>query len=197
MWYLIGFVWIALMSGIVYAYRRKQSRRSTERAAQMAALLADLKANAGAALKAANSTSLPGADERASAPVAVAASPQFSKKPRLLPPDAALLYYVFRAGLPDHEIFAGLALDDVIDIAPAADGTQREQLLRRLALLRVDLVVCTKQLEVVAAVVAGGAARAADSHFATESLQAAGIRVVSVDLAAPPRHHQVHSLIYG
>ena len=80
-------------------------------------------------------------------------SPEFSKKPRLLPQSTALLYYVFRTGLPDHEIFAGLALGDVLDVAPAASGAQREQLLRRLAQQRLELVVCTKQLEVVAAVV--------------------------------------------
>jgi hypothetical protein len=118
--------------------------------------------------------------------------PQFGRKRRLLPPPIALLYFVFRTGLPDHEIFAGVALDEVLDI----EAGLREPLTRKISQQRrLDLVVCTKQLEVVAAVIVS----AADDgeQFAGQCLQAAGVRVVRVDPAAPPRHHQVHALVYG
>lgn len=185
MWYVIGLIWIVAMAGIIMSYNRKQRRRSAERAGQMAALLADLKANPRAVLD---------AIEKPAAPVASPAAPEFRKKQRLLPQSIALLYYVFRAGLPDHEIFSGLALGDVVDVA-APNGTQPDLLLRKLAQQRLDLVVCTKQLEVVAAVIAQDSAQ--NVQFATQCLQAAGIRVVSIDPAAPPRHHQVHALIYS
>ena len=120
----------------------------------------------------------------------------FTRKPRLLPQSTSLLYYVFRTGLPDHEIFAGVALEDVLDVA--APASEREQLLRKLAGQRLELVVCTKQLEVVAAVFAGSRAATAErEQFTTQCLQAAGIRVVRVDPAAPPRHQHVHALVYG
>jgi hypothetical protein len=191
MWYVTAVVWIAVMVFIISRYNRKQRQRGAERATQMAALLADLKANPRAALDAV---------DKPVAPVTAAANPEFSKKQRLLPQRIALLYYVFRTGLPDHEIFAGLALGDVLDVASTAAGAPREQLARRLAQQRLDLVVCTKQLEIIAAVVVSNAVPgplAEGVQFATQCLQAAGVRVVSVDPAALPRHHQVRSLIYG
>lgn len=121
-------------------------------------------------------------------------------KQRLLPQAEALLYYVFRTGLPDHEIFASLTLADVIDVAPALRGYEREQKMRKLAQQRLDLVVCTKQLEIVAAVIVNKAADAAPAdhaRLAEECLQIAGIRLVRVDPAAPPRHQQVRELVYG
>ena len=192
MWYVIGLVWLAAMAGIVFAYNRKHRRRSAERAAQMANMLADFKANPQSVLDTAG---------KSAAAVAAPPVPQFSKKQRLLPQPTALLYYVFRAGLPDHEIFAGLAISDVLDAVPATSGAHSaQQLAGKLAQQRLDLVVCTKQLEIVAAVVASSSAmvrQSDDIQFSTQCLQAAGIRVVTVDPAALPRHHQVHALIYG
>lgn len=193
MWYLAGLVWIAAMVFIISRYNRKQRKRSSERAVQMEALLADLKANPRAVIDALEKPAAPAA-------VAAAAVPEFSKKPRLLPQSSALLYYVFRTGLPDHEIFAGLALTDVVEIAPTSITPQREQIERKLVQQRLDLVVCNKQLEVVAAVLVRNSApgpQAEGEQFATRALQAANIRVLSIDPAAPPRHQQVHALIYG
>ena len=192
MWYLVGVIWIAAMVWIVAAYTRKQRQRTAERALQMEKLVAELKANP--RRMDADDTLLKPAD---SIPSPITA---FTRKPRLLPQSAALLYYVFRTGLPDHEIFAGVVLEDVVDVAAPAD--QREQHLRKIAGLRLDLVVCTKQLEVVAAVIVSAtstaaAATAEREKLATQCLQAAGIRVVRVDPAAPPRHQHVHTLVYG
>ena len=181
MWYVAGLIWIAVMIGLFYTYNRKQRRRGGERAQQMEKMLAELKANPRAAV--------------ALDPAPAGGAPRFSRKPRLLPPATAVLYYVFRTGLPDHEIFAGVALDDVLEVAAPTSGAPREQLANKLGQPRLDLVICTKQLEIVAAVLVGvGDARA---KFADDCLQSAGIRVVRVDPAAPPRHHQVSALVYG
>jgi hypothetical protein len=191
MWYVIGLVWIAVMVVIIAKYTSKQRQRANERAQHMEQMLAELKANPRAGVDA----------DTAKAAAAAVPVPQFSRKPRLLPAPVALLYYVFRTGLPDHEIFAGVALDEVLDIAATAQAGQHEQWLRKVTeQRRLDLVVCTKQLEVVAAViVAAPVAGAADGseQFASQCLQSAGVRVVRVDPAAPPRHHQVHALVYG
>ncbi len=191
MWYLAGLIWIALIVAVVSIYNRKQRRRIAERAEKMAALLRDLKSNPAIGLA---------KDAAVARPAAAAAGPEFSRKPRLLPHFTALLYYVFRTGLPDHEIFAGLTLADVLDIAPAPAGLQREQILRKLAQQPLDLVVCSKQLEVIAVVITGNAAlgpRADDNVFIVECLQTAGIRLLNVDPAALPRHQQIRALIYN
>src|SRR6185295_11525104 len=101
MWYLIGLVWIALIAGMVVLYNRRQRRRNAAQAEKIAALLADLKAGAATAMKTVPAAAAP------AAPTAPAALAQFTKKRRLLPQSTALVYYIFRTGLPDHEIFTG------------------------------------------------------------------------------------------
>lgn len=186
MWYLIGLVWIALIFGIITVYNRRQRQHNAEREKKLAALLENLKPAPAAGVDASRPAAAPTA-----APPARAASVEFRKKQRLLPQPTALLYYVFRTGLPDHEIFTGLTLADVLEPAPAVAGPARSG---KLLTQRLDLVVCTKQLEVVAGViigeVEGGAA-------VVQCLQTAGIRMVRVNPAAAPRHHQVRELIYG
>lgn len=196
MWFLIFLVAVALTAGIYWSFRKKLNRRTAEHARRLEVLLAELKRDSHPAASATAEAS----PEIAAAPAAVPER-TFGKKPRLLPQTGALLYLVFRTGLPDHEIFANLTLADLIEIEPAVRGYEREQKLRRLAQQRVDLVVCTKQLEVVAAVlidisVSVGAAQT-DSGFTESCLQAAGIRLLHVDTAAPPRHQQVRELVYG
>ena len=190
MWYLIGLIWIALIVGVVIVHRRRQRQRDAERTKKMGALLADLKSNPAAAV---NTNTAP------AAPVAPAAAAEFRKKQRLLPSSTALLYYVFRTGLPDHEIFTGLTLADVLEIGPAVSIAERER-LSKLLTQRLDLVVCTKQLEVVAGVifVAGSdGVRGGGADFIARSLHAAGIRMVRIDPASAPRHHDVRELVYG
>jgi hypothetical protein len=197
MWYVIGLIWVALVIGVIWVYRTKREKRELERAGQMEALLSELKGNRNPLAARASAALAPAA---AMVAAGAALGPELSKKQRLLPPAEALLYYVFRTGLPDHEICAGLTLADVMDVAPTVRGYAREQTARRLAQQRLDLVVCTKQLEVVAAVVIGKAADAdpaGNARFAEECLQTVGIRLVRINPAAPPRHHEVRALVYG
>ena len=198
MWYVIGLVWLALIVGIFWAYRIKREKHAAARTKQLDALYSEFKLNPNAVVGV-----TPGLAAQA---VAAQSNPSpvagFGKKPRLLPQTEALLYYVFRTGLPDHEIFANLTLADMIDIEPTVRGYEREQKTRRLAQQRLDLVICTKQLEVVAVVVvnkgaAPDAVQAANARFVEDCLQTAGIGLVRIDPATPPRHHQVRDLIYG
>ena len=198
MWYVIALIWLALIVGIFWAYRKKLEKHASERAKQREALFSEFKINPNAAV-----ALMPGVAVQA-APAQSDPSPVagFGKKQRMLPQADALLYYVFRTGLPDHEIFANLTLADVIDIDPTVRGFEREQKARRLAQQRLDLVICTKQLEVIAVVMINRSApldtlHAANARFAKDCLQTAGIRLVSVDPATPPRHHQVRELVYG
>ena len=197
MWFLISFITVALIAGIFWSHAKKLNKRTAERAREFEALLSEAKRNPHIAGSGA-------ASEKASvaAAPAVTPSPGLSKKPRLLSQNEALLYFVFRAGLPDHEIFANLTLADLIDIEPAASGYERDQKARRLAQQRLDLVICTKQLEAVAAVLldtatSADAAQAENARFTESCLQAAGIRLLRIESAALPRHHQVRDLVYG
>lgn len=190
MWYLIGLIWIALIAGLIALYNRRQRKRNAAQAEKMAALLADLKSGVAPAVEKGTA---------AAAQAAPAALAEFRKKQRLLPQSTALVYYIFRTGLPDHEIFTGLTLADVLEPAAAASATERGR-TSKLLTQRLDLVVCTKQLDVVAGVVIGAGsdqARSGAADVIAPCLQAAGIRLVRVDPAAAPRHHQVRGLVYG
>ncbi len=188
MLYVIVLAWLAVLAGLIVVFNRRRRERDATRAQKMTALLADFKA---ASQVPANEAGVP--------PTAAVTEATYVKRQRLLPPAMTLLYYVFRTGLPDHEIFTGLALNEVVDMSAAPGGAQREMLLRRLAQQRLDLVVCNKQLEVVAAVVVQPVPgeRADDVKFAQNCLQAAGIRVVRLNPATPPQYSEVHALIYG
>ncbi len=199
MWYLIGVVWIALITGIIWSFRRKKARRDAERARQFDALYADLKLSA--ATPAAGERVVPTAPAPPTAAAAVAA-PAYRSKARLLGSPHALLYRVFRAGLPDHEIFVNVALADAVEIADLPALHEREQRTRMLARLKLDLIVCSKQFEVLAAVMltegqARGAEDAENARFIDQALRAAGIRVIAVGRDAIPRHHQVRALVFG
>jgi Protein of unknown function (DUF2726) len=198
MWYVIGLIWLAMIAGVIWFYKKKQQKRDSEHARKFGAFLAEARLNPDSP----GGTALGSGGQ--AAPVAANATPlpEFCKKQRLLPQAEALLYYVLRTGLPEHEIFANLTLADLIDIEPAVRGYDREQKARRLAQQRLDFVICTKQLEVVAAVLLDKSAvpdamQAANARFAEACLRSAGIRLVRINPAAPPRHHQVRGLVYG
>jgi hypothetical protein len=198
LWYLVGAVWVVLTAAVVWSHRRKTARREEERERRFRDMLSEARLVAAAA--AANAAGRPGV--QAPVPQSQARPPEFTRKSPLLPKAEALLYYVLRAGLPDHEVFARLALADMVEPAPAVAGYDPVQRLRQLALQRVDFVVCDRSLEVIAAIVIerGGAADAADAEnrrILEESLGAAGIRLLRFDPAAPPRHQQVRALVYG
>jgi hypothetical protein len=189
MWYVIGLIWIALIVGIVLMYNRRQRRRNAEQAKKVAGMLAELKSRTAAGVAAGPANAVPVAP----------AGAQIRKKLRLLPQSTALIYYVFRTGLPDHEIFTGLTLADVLEPGAAASMTEAGR-TSKLLTQRLDLVVCTRQLEVVAGVVIDAGAnqgRGSGADFMAPVLHAAGIRLVRIDPAAAPRHHQVRELVYG
>jgi len=99
-----------------------------------------------------------------------------------------LAFLVLKAGLPDHHVFAHTRLSDLIDAltVPA------------LANLRVDLVVCTKELTIVAAVDLPNGAPT-DTLIESEKAQrlsTAGIRYVRLEPGKFPKPAEVRGLIY-
>jgi hypothetical protein len=209
MWYVIGAVLIALPVAIVWSHGRKSARRKTERERRFRDMLSEARLVTTATAQAAMTPAAPAPSvvpPLATVPVpgAVPEAPAqiLARKSRLLGQPDALLYYVLRTGLPDHEVFACLTLADIVDLAPGQGGYDAVQRLRRLAQQRVDFVVCSRSLEIVAVVMVdrlgpADAAQIEGRRIVEESLWAAGVRLVRIDPAAPPRHQQVRALVYG
>jgi hypothetical protein len=194
MWYAFALIWIASVAGIFWAYGRKRRQASSARAKELTALLVEAK-NAG---RIPADGAPPGAAPVVK-PVAAAQAETFTRRDRLLGKADAWLYLLFRTGLPDHEIFANVALSELLDPAPELRGIDREQRLRKLGQTFLNIVVCNKQLEIVAVVLypAADAQAAEAQRYAEYCLGAAGIRLVRIDPAALPRHHQLRALVYA
>jgi hypothetical protein len=99
-----------------------------------------------------------------------------------------LAFLVLKAGLPDHHVFAHTRMADLLDAltVPA------------LANLRIDLVVCTKELTIVAAVDLPNGAPT-DALIESEKAQrlgTAGIRYVRLEPGKFPKPAEVRGLIY-
>ena len=99
-----------------------------------------------------------------------------------------LAFLVLKAGLPDHHVFAHTRMADLLDAltVPA------------LANLRVDLVVCTKELAIVAAVDLpnGAPTDALVESEKAQRLSTAGIRYVRLEPGKFPKPAEVRTLIY-
>ena len=132
----------------------------------------------------------PGALPETKATAAAAAPPA---RERFLDPRKTLLYRLLKVGIPDHEIFANVALASVVD-------GRNEQETRRLAQCRLDFVVCDKGMRVVTAVeyeTAGGVQAAGEQRFKADCLKAAGISMVRINPTALPRREEIRALVCG
>jgi len=203
LWVLIVLVWLGAIVFVIARYRRKRAEREAEREKQVALLFAEARnarKDADGGAPAAQAATAAGAAP-ATAPATPAASLYLARE-RLLAPPYSLVYLLLRTALPEHEIFVNLALGDLVDVGPQWQGLERENRLRRLGQQRVDYVICTRQLGVVAVViVAGGVAPDAagleGERLRNEALSAAGIRVVRLEPSKLPRHPELRALVLG
>jgi len=197
---------LAVAGGVVFAiwnFRRKAAASKAASAARFEQLLKE-RAQMPANPQPSSSAAAPARESSASAnaTAAVVGTPPAAASPaatqRFLGQAESLLYYLLKAGLPGFEIFAGVSLARVV--GTPGNGRDREQLVRRLSQYQLDFVICDKSMRVVAVVdveSAAGAATAGDQSFKSDILRQAGIRVIRINLAAPPRREQVRALIIG
>jgi hypothetical protein len=189
---------LAVAGGVIFTiwnYRRKAAANKAASAARFEQMF-KAKAAAGAASDM-PAVSSPEPAIRAT-PMAQAAAPISPARERFLGQSETLIYYLLKTGIPDHEVFANATLASVVG-APG-DGREREQQLRRLSQYQLDFVICDKSMRVVAVVdveSAAGTATAGDQSFKSDILRQAGIRVVRVNPAAPPRRERIRALISG
>ena len=126
----------------------------------------------------------------AAAPAAATAAPAAVKaRAAFLSGPAKLAFLVLKAGLPDHHVFAHTRVSDLMD------GTT----VPALANLPIDLLVCSKDLGIVAAVDLNGGTQS-DALLAREKeqrLRSAGIKYLRLVPGAFPKPAEVRKLIYG
>jgi hypothetical protein len=193
LWYLLLLAAAGVVVYAVWNYRRKAAARKAASEARFEKMLkgeAQFPPGAEPPSSAADEPSSPARVSPAASPAQPVAAERFLGKAE------SLLYYLLRAGLPDAEVFAGVSLARIV--GAAGEGRDREQQLRRLSQYQLDFVVCDKSMRVVAVVeVAAGAEAAGDQRFKSEVLRQAGIRVVRVNPAAPPRREGIRALISG
>jgi hypothetical protein len=206
MWWLFGgVVWLGVIVWLVITYQRRVGGRQRATDAQAERLMAEVRAGKGAQAAASapvGTVPVPVASGALAPALAAAVSgPQWHSREHLLDPPRGLIYLLLRTGLPDHEIFANLTLADVASVGAQWQGFEREQRARRLQQTRVDFVVCTRRLQPVAVVLlreaVSDAAVVERLRFTEECLTAAGVRHVSFDPAALPRHGELRALVLG
>jgi len=142
--------------------------------------------------------SAPGAAAAAPAapqPVPVAAATIKPKASFLVGPNK-LLYLVLRTALPDHQIFPNVRLADAVQVAGQPPTPQARA---QLAQARVDFVICTKELAVIALLDVTDGNRADDvlKRQLEPQLVAAGGRYLRIAPNSIPKPAAVRALVCG
>jgi hypothetical protein len=186
LWLLLALVPVVSVAYVVWAYRKNAADKDAASRERLTFML-------GTASVAA---------ERPPEQAPVAAPPAkpealWLARQKLLTPPESVLYYLLKTGLPDHEIFAHVGLEVLVEAGRRGAAYDREQRQRRLAQHAVSFVVCNKSMRAVAAIeLIEGAARP-DQALKAECLGEAGIRLVVVEASALPRRDKVRQLVLG
>ncbi|MBI4206715.1 MAG: DUF2726 domain-containing protein [Betaproteobacteria bacterium] len=198
LWYLlIALAPIAAVVYIVWTHRKRAAARVAASSRRFEQILGASSQRVAAPVAPALTPVSPGASAArvSTAPVAAGGAPlSYLRKERLLDPQHALLFRMLASGLPEYEVFVHVSLAAVIEIPLAVQGREREQRLRALAQNVVDCLVCSKEMEVIAAVDLEAGATA-DSRIKSEYLKAARVRYVRINAAALPAATEVRKLL--
>jgi hypothetical protein len=202
--------WVALIGFVLWTYRRKSAERDAARAQRYQEFVgATVGAGDGLkmdAVKVANAmlaSAATGSGRRlasdaVTAPPLVPASVDVSayrRRERVLDPAGGILYYTLRAALPDHAVLTRTSLADLIEVADAYKGYERDTRVRRLQPMTVDFVICNKSLQPIAVVdledPAAAPAAAQAERTKADYLRAFGIRRLVYRKDALPKYPQV------
>ena len=122
----------------------------------------------------------------------------YEARERLLTPPQALLYYLLKTGLPDHLVFAQVALPAVLEPSHALSGFARDEQTRRLAGHALDFVVCDRSMRPVAVVELARRDPQQETGPSRKSwLLASGLRYVELASDALPRKEAMRTLVLG
>jgi hypothetical protein len=197
---LLWFVLLVTVGGVVaYAvwdYRKKAAARVAASQARFEELFKKRGTSAPSPPESTPPSPAPAGRAASAPPQALPAVSVVRAEDRFLGGAEALVYRLLRTGMPDHEVFAKVMLAAVV--GASGSGHQREQQLRRLSQYQVDFVLCDREMRIVAAVeleTAGGAEAIGARKFKEECLKGAGIRLVRIDAASPPRGDEIRLLL--
>ena len=183
---------IVAVAYIVWDYRRKTAQRDAANAARLQDVI-------GAATQlppAARGESSGGGIETRRDPASIVS---YIGRERLLTPPQTLLYYLLRAGLPDHVVFPLVTLASVLDTAPAVAEHARREMRRRLADQVIDFVITDKRmrpLTVLKLIEPDDLARNELSSTKRWIVEA-GLRYVEVDSRQLPRKEAIREVVLG
>jgi hypothetical protein len=125
----------------------------------------------------------------------------YARRERVLNPAQTLVYLLLRTGLPDHVVFARVALASILEAGPGLSGFARDEQARRLAALTVDFVVADRNMRPLAVVELAaddqGSVAQTDRASARTRLAAAGVRYVELDTRALPRKDGIRVAVLG
>lgn len=197
LWYLlIALLPAAAVIYVVWAHRKRATAQSAASSKRFEQIFGSGLQGAAAA-PAATGGSGAAAARVSTAPVAAGrATPSYFRKERLLDPRHAVLFRLLVAGLPGYTVFVHVSLAALIELPPSLQGREREQRSRALAQNVLDCLVCSGEMEVVAAVDLE-AGDSAESRIKSECLRAAGVRYVRINPAALPGVEEVGRLLLG
>ena len=196
-WYLL-LVLVLLPAGVIFYLVWDHRRRAGDRIAASATRLhAILSAPAEPPLARSGDDTAP-LEPQPGPKTAASPSLSYEARDRLLTPPQALLYYLLKTGLPDHLVFAQVALPAVLEPSHALSGFARDEQTRRLAGHALDFVVCDRSMRPVAVVELARRDAQQESGPSRKSwLLASGLRYVELQSDALPRKEAMRTLVLG
>jgi len=136
------------------------------------------------------------------APVAEAAllrAPPYQLRERVLDKPSALAYYAIKAAVPEHEVFVGLSLAGLLDVADTVRGYERDLRLKKLAPLVVDFAIVNKAMQLVAVIDLEDVTISAEQREAqrvkAEYLRALPVRQLTFSRARMPKYQDIRQLL--
>jgi len=182
---------VGAIAWVIWAYQRKagaKDARSRERVAALMALRPGSAAASGSPRVAAVAAQ--------GVPRSAAAASGATRERFLTQPET-LAYYLLKAGLPRHEIFARVDLAALL-AAPETDAGRASDPQRLdVRHYELDFVVCDKAMRVVAAVSLDDQPGKPGGEWVQGRLAGAGVRFVRVNPAALPQREQIAVLVLG
>lgn len=175
--FILGIFALTIAAAYLLKQRQRElARQSARREAEMLALMRTAPRTAGGS---------------AGAQPAAATEPAAPRRDKFLTGSRKLAYYLLKLGLPEHEIFSRVRLADLVP----EDGGNRQ------AAPSVDFVVCTRDMDVAAAVLVDDAGadglQRAMVEKAAEILGAAGLRCVRLHPGRLPDRKEVRAVVLG
>lgn len=174
----------------IAAYRRDKAQASASNAAPSTA------SSSSAASSPAGPSSSPAGPSSFPAGAASPALATIKPKTSFLAGPNKLLYLVLRTALPDYQIFPNVRLADAVQVAGQPPTPQARA---QLAQARVDFVICTKELAVIALLDITDGNRADDvlKRQLAPQLVAAGGRYLRIAPNSIPKPAAVRALVCG